>query len=85
VSTKFNLQNLLPFQATLKKMTADAIDREEAAMRIGAVAPDRLEWLMKEAQRRQEAHRELATTRGWETIATAGLDSVYEDVCRGRL
>lgn len=82
---KFNFQNILPFQQSLRQMTADAIAREEAAMSIAAVAPDRLRKLLEEAQRRQDLHRDVTIERGWPTLPTAGLDSVYEDVCAGRL
>ena len=85
IRTPFKLQNLLPFQASLRKMTADAIAREESAMRIGALAPDRLTWLLEEAQRRQDVHEEWCRQSSTAVVSTAGLDSVYEDVCKGLL
>ena len=81
----FTLAAINPHKATMRRMVADAMAREDAARRIAAVAPDRLQSLLEEAQRRQAAHQELSSARGWPTLATAGLDSVYEDVCAGRL
>jgi len=68
-----------------KQLLSDAIAKENAAMRIAAVAHDRFRPLLEEAQRRQAAHHELCQTKGWPEQVTAGLDSVYEDVCAGRL
>jgi glutamate racemase len=81
----FRLQKLLPHHRTLRKLVDHAIAREEAAMRIAAVAHDRFRPLLEEAQRRQDAHEELCKTSAFPVIPTAGLDSVYEDVCAGRL
>ena len=68
-----------------KRLLTDAIARENAAMRIAAVAPERHQALLEEAQRRQATHHGICQTRGWPEQVTAGLDSVYEDVCAGRL
>jgi hypothetical protein len=75
----------VPFTGTMRKLVNAAVEKENAAMRLAAVAPERFRPLLEEAQRRQDMHEALCNERGWLTIVTAGLDSVYEDVCHGRL
>lgn len=73
------------FAAAFRRNFAAIAARENAALRIAAIAHDRLDFLLTEAERRQELHHDICRERGWPVQPTAGLDSVYEDVAAARL